>query len=176
MSFTRREALTTLGAIAAGQALVDEVVGDEVNPAAQVGDRTTTIKITALKATWVGPHVFIKIETNHGISGWGDLKGVDPRVSKPLAEVLFQYLDGENPTRIEHLWQKIFRGHRDIRGGAFMVHTLAAIDIALWDIAGKFWGVPVHRLLGGPTRDRIRVYHTPKARKVPPHGIYEHSG
>jgi galactonate dehydratase len=57
-----------------------------------------------------------------------------------------------------------------------MVHAIAAIDIALWDLAGKLWNVPVYRLLGGPTRDRIRVYHTPKAQKVPPHGIYEHSG
>ena len=57
-----------------------------------------------------------------------------------------------------------------------MVHTLAAIDMALWDLTGKLWQVPIYRLLGGPTRDRIRVYHTPKAQKVPPHGIYEHSG
>ena len=175
MPLSRREALTTLGVIAAGQALVNEVVGDEANPAAQVGDRTTTIKITALRAIWVGSHVFIKIETNHGVTGWGDLKGVDPRVSKPLAEALFQYLDGENPTRIEHLWQKIYRGHRDIRGGPFLIHTLAAIDMALWDITGKLWGVPVYRMLGGPTRDKIRYYHSKQAKKIPPHGIYDHS-
>jgi len=175
MALSRREMLTTFGAVTAGHVLVNEVCGDETNPATQVGDRTTTIKITALKATWVGSHVFIKIETNHGVTGWGDLKGVDPRVSKPLAEALFQYLDGENPTRIEHLWQKIYRGHRDIRGGPFLIHTLAAIDMALWDITGKLWGVPVYRLLGGPTRDKIRVYHTKQAKKIPPHGIYDHS-
>ena len=108
----------------------------------------------------------MKIETNHGVVGWGDIKGVDPRVAKPLAESLFELIDGENPTRIEHLWQKLYRAHRDIRGGAFMVHTLAGIDMALWDIAGKLWNVPVYRLLGGPCRDRIRVYHTPQAIKV----------
>src|SRR5262249_23515094 len=89
---------------------------------------------------------------------------------------LFELLDGENPTRIEHLWQKLFRAHRDMRGGAIMVHTIAAIDIALWDLTGRLWGVPVYRLLGGPTRERLRVYHPPQALKVPPHGIYEHSG
>lgn len=143
--------------------------------AADVADRTSSLRITGLRATWVNPCVFIRIETNHGIVGWGDIKGVDPRVSKPLVESLYELLDGENPTRIEYLWQKIYRAHRNLRGGAFMVHTLAGIDMALWDITGKLWGVPVYRLLGGPCRDRIRVYHTPKARKVPPPGIFEHS-
>lgn len=152
-----------------------EVISAVPNPAAQVGDRTSTIRITRMRATWVNPCVFLKIETNHGITGWGDLKGVDPRVAKPLAEALFELIDGENPTRIEHLWQKIYRAHRDIRGGPFMVHTLAAIDMALWDITGKLWNVPVYRLLGGPCRDRIRVYHTPQAVKVPNPGIFEHS-
>jgi galactonate dehydratase len=151
-------------------------VAAEQNPAAQVGDRSSTIRITRLRATWLGPAVFIKIETNHGIVGWGEIKGVDPRVSKPLVEALYDLIAGENPTRIEYLWQKIYRAHRDIRGGAFLVHTLAGIDMALWDITGKLWNVPVYRLLGGPCRERIRVYHTPQAVKVPPHGIYDHSG
>ncbi|MDA1051856.1 MAG: mandelate racemase/muconate lactonizing enzyme family protein [Planctomycetota bacterium] len=172
----RRSLLTGLGAVAAGVAFVNQAVGDDKNPAAQVDDRSSSIRITGMKTYWVGPVVYVKIETNHGISGWGDLKGVDPRPAKVLAESLFELLDGENPTRIEFLWQKLFRAHRNLRGGALMVHTIAAIDIALWDLAGKLWNVPVYRLLGGPTRDRIRVYHTDKAQKVPPHGIYEHSG
>lgn len=172
----RRDLLTGLGAAAAGMALVDRAVGEDKNPAAQVADRASTIRITGMRTYWVGPIVYLKIETNHGVSGWGDLKGVDPRPAKVLAQSLFELLDGENPTRIEYLWQKLYRAHRDMRGGSLMVHTIAAIDIALWDLAGKLWNVPVYRLLGGPTRDRIRVYHTPKAIKVPPHGIYEHSG
>jgi len=176
VEWSRREMLGTFGAVAGGVALLNETVSAADNPAANVADRASSIRISGLRARWVGPVVYVKIETNLGISGWGDLKGVDPRVSKPLVESLYELLDGENPTRIEHLWQKLFRSHRNIRGGAFMVHTLAAIDMALWDITGKLHGVPVYRLLGGPTRDRIRVYHTPKAQKVPPHGIYEHSG
>ena len=50
-----------------------------------------------------------------------------------------------------------------MRGGPFMTHTISAIDMALWDITGKLHGVPVYRLLGGPTRDKIRMYPTPKA-------------
>ena len=87
-----------------------------------------------------------------------------------------ELLDGENPTRVEYLWQKLYRAHRDMRGGPFMVHTIAGLDMALWDLTGKLYGVPLYRLLGGPTRDRIRVYPTDKAHKVPPHGIYDHSG
>jgi len=171
----RRDIFKGFGA-AAGMALVQSSVGDESNPAAQVTDRSSSIRITGLKTYWVGPVVYVKIETNLGVSGWGDLKGVDPRPAKVLVESLSELLIGENPTRIEYLWQKLFRAHRNLRGGALMVHSIAAIDIALWDLTGKLWNVPVYRLLGGPTRNRIRVYHTDKAQKVPPHGIYEHSG
>ena len=176
MPINRRDAFRALTSAAAGMTILNHSVADENVPGNQVADRASSIRITALKTFWVGPIVYVKIETNHGISGWGDLKGVDPRPAKVLAESLFDLLDGENPTRIEYLWQKLYRAHRDMRGGPFMVHTIAAIDIALWDLAGKLWQTPVYRLLGGPTRDRIRVYHTPKAQKVPPHGIYEPSG
>src|SRR3954453_24266479 len=171
----RRQLLTAAGAVAAGHVLLADAVGQERNPAANVADKSSSIKITRTRATWVGPAVYLRIETNHGIVGWGEVKAVDPRVAKPLAESLFELIDGENPTRIEHLWQKVYRAHRDIRGGPFMVHTLAGIDQALWDVAGKLWGVPVYRLLGGPCRDRIRVYHTPKAIKVPNPGVFEHA-
>jgi galactonate dehydratase len=173
---TRRDLLSAAAAFAAGNALLNDVVGQEQNPATQVVDRASSLKITGMRTFWVNPCLFIKIETNQGIFGWGEIKAVDLRVAKVLVESLFELINGENPTRIEHLWQKIYRAHRNIRGGAFMVHTLAGIDMALWDISGKLWGVPVYRLLGGPTRDRIRVYHTPQAKKVPPPGVFEHSG
>jgi galactonate dehydratase len=162
-------------AAGAGLAALSTAVGQDQNPAAQVADRTSSLRITGMKAFWVDAHVFLRIDTSHGIMGWGDVKGVDPRVAKPLAESLYELIDGENPTRIEHLWQKIFRAHRDMRGGPFMVHTLAGIDMALWDITGKLWGVPVYRLLGGPCRDRIRVYHTHRALKVAPPRTFEHA-
>jgi galactonate dehydratase len=176
MSTTRRDAMAVFGAMAVGQAILSDAVAQENNPAANVADRSSTIRISRMTATWVGPAVYLKIETNHGIVGWGEVKGVDPRVAKPLAESLFEIIEGENPTRIEHIWQKLYRAHRDIRGGPFLVHTMAGIDLALWDIAGKLWNTPVYRLLGGPTRDKIRVYHTPQAVKIPPGGPYDHSG
>jgi len=141
-------------------------VDDENNPAAQVGDRTSTIKLTKLTAIPVQRKVFLKLETNHGVTGWGEIDQLETRTAATLARSLFELLDGENPTRIEYLWQKVYRSHRDMRGGPFMTHTLAGFDMALWDITGKLWGVPVYRLLGGPTRDKVLMYPTPKATKV----------
>src|SRR5262245_35039451 len=131
---TRRDALAVGAAAAAAGAAI---VAASASYAAEVADRTSTIKIKSLKATVTGPKVFVKIDTNHGLFGWGEITGSEPKVAAALAESLFELLDGENPTRIEHLWQKLYRAHRDIRGGPFMVHTIAAIDMALWDIAGK---------------------------------------
>ena len=135
------------------------------NPAANVADRTSTIRLTGLKTFIAGAKVFLKFDTNHGIVGWGEIDQLQPVVAQTLVQSLFELLENENPTRIEHLWQKLYRSDRDMRGGAFMMHTLAGIDMALWDIAGKLWGVPIHRLLGGPTRDKIRVYPSAKAAK-----------
>ena len=167
--------MSQLDTAAEGLELLADVVGAERNPAVQAEDRGATIRVKSLRAFWVNPVVFVRIETTQGVVGWGDVKGVDPRVAKPLAEALFELVDGENPTRMEYLWQRMYRAHRNMRGGPFMCHTIAGIDMALWDITGKLYGIPVHRLLGGPCRDRIRVYHTPKAIKIPPPGVFEHS-
>src|SRR5262245_13280755 len=170
----RREVLGAMGA-AAVTALAVETL-HAAGPAAKVEDRTSSIKINALKGFVVGPKAYLKIDTNHKVSGWGEITGLEPKVAVALAESLFQLLDGENPTRIEHLWQKVFRSHRDMRGGPFMVHTISAIDMALWDITGKLWGVPVYRLLGGPTRTRVRMYPTARAHKVGTGGPHPFSG
>ena len=172
---SRRGVLGALGA-AGGMFLLDDAVGQERNPAAQVADGASSLKITGLKTHRVQHKVYVEVLTNRDITGWGEVGALVPSAAEELAKALFDLLDGENPTRIEYLWQKLYRAHRDIRGGPFMGHTIAGIDMALWDITGKLWGVPVYRLLGGPCRDKVRVYPTPKAEKVPPHGIYEHSG
>ncbi|MBC8349925.1 MAG: mandelate racemase/muconate lactonizing enzyme family protein, partial [Verrucomicrobia bacterium] len=171
---SRRECLASLGIAAGGLAglgfgpSMNDAMGaqGDKNPAANVTDKTATIKITKLTATPMQRKVFLKLETNQGVTGWGEIDQLEPYVAATLAKSLFELLDGENPTRIEHLWQKIYRSHRDMRGGPFMTHTLAGIDMALWDITGKLWGVPVYRLLGGPTRDKVRFYPTPSATKV----------
>src|SRR5437588_1603249 len=169
-----RRILLGAAGVAAGAAHLNEASAGD-NPAAQVVDRGATIRIRAMQRHRVGSKVFIKIETNQNVFGWGEISALEPGAANALAQSLFELLDGENPTRIEYLWQKLYRAHRDMRGGPFMVHTIAGIDMSLWDITGKLWGVPIYRLLGGPCRDRIRVYHTPKAVKLPPPAVFEHS-
>ncbi|MFO0823747.1 MAG: mandelate racemase/muconate lactonizing enzyme family protein [Gemmataceae bacterium] len=162
---TRRQAIGTISGAAVGFGMVQQATAADNNPAANVADRASSIRIKSLTPFRAGPKVFIKIETNHGVTGWGEIDQLEPNTAIALVTSLFELLDGENPTRIEHLWQKLYRAHRDMRGGPFMVHTIAGIDMALWDIAGKLWGTPVYRLLGGPTRDKIRVYPSPKSIK-----------
>jgi galactonate dehydratase len=160
----------------AGVALLAGMAAAVAPPRADTEDRGSAIRINALRTHRVGSRVYVKIETNQKVFGWGEISALEPGAAEALARSLYELLDGENPTRIEHLWQKLFRAHRDMRAGPFMVHTIAGIDMALWDLTGKLYRLPVYRLLGGPTRDRIRVYPTDKAHKVPPHGIYDHSG
>ena len=168
----RREVLGTAGALAAGGVLL----AGGAAAGAQVEDRGSAIRITGLRALPAGTKAYVKIETNRNIVGWGEITGLEPRVACTLAESLRELLDGENPTRVEFLWQKLFRAHRDMRGGPFMTHTISAIDMALWDITGKLYGVPVYRLLGGPTRDKIRMYPTPRATKLGTGGPHPFSG
>ncbi|HYG77002.1 MAG TPA: mandelate racemase/muconate lactonizing enzyme family protein [Planctomycetota bacterium] len=169
-----QNAAAGVAAAAAGMTLMRDLRADE--PVKAVEDKATSIRISDLKAIPVGPKVYVKIETNMKVVGWGEITGLEPKVAAALAVSLLELLKDENPTRIEHLWQKIYRSHRDMRGGAFMVHTLSAIDMALWDITGKLYGVPVYRLLGGPVRDKVRLYPTPKAFKSGTGGPHPYSG
>ena len=175
MNQSRRKLIAAVGAMTAGQAFLDDNVKADSNPAGLVADRSSTIRIKSMKATPAGSKVYLKMETNHGITGWGEIDQLEPKVAAALATSLFELLDGENPTRIEYLWQKLFRAHRNIRGGPFMIHTIAGIDMALWDITGKLWNTPIYRILGGPCRDKILVYPSIRATK-PGAGPSEFSG
>src|SRR5688500_15050885 len=133
----RRQLLAAGAAAATGLALVEAVQAQA--PGKAVEDKSTNLKITRLRTFPAGPKAFLKIETNQGIVGWGEVTGSEPKVACVLAESLFELLDQENPTRVEHLWQKIYRNHRDMRGGPIMTHVPSGIDMALWDITGKAW-------------------------------------
>jgi galactonate dehydratase len=117
------------------------------------------VKITGLETFLIPPRwLFLLIATDEGISGWGEpiLEGRAATVRTAVDE-LSDYLIGEDPCRISHLWQILYKGGF-YRGGPVLSSAVAGIDQALWDILGKVHGVPVHELLGGPVRDRARVY------------------
>lgn len=108
----------------------------------------------------------IKISTDEGIVGIGEVDSapeavkalVDRRSSHAIAGSLHDLLLGEDPRDVERLWQKLYRGLIYIGRRGIALHALSGIDIALWDIAGKAAGKPVHELLGGAKRDRVRAY------------------
>lgn len=116
------------------------------------------MKITKVESVPVDRFLFVKIYTDEGIVGYGESGAwgfLEPSAS--AIDKFGRYLVGENPLTIEHHWQYMYR-FSHFRGAAIM-GALSAIDIALWDIMGKYFGVPVHQLLGGKTRDRARVYY-----------------
>ncbi len=113
----------------------------------------------------------VRITTDNGIVGWGEttLEG-KPKSTWAAVEELADYLIGKDPLRIEHHWQHIYRS-AFFRGGNVLMSALAGIDQALWDIAGKSYGVPAYKLMGGNTRDRIRVYAHWGIRDLSPEGL-----
>ncbi|MCE2438052.1 MAG: galactonate dehydratase [Candidatus Latescibacteria bacterium] len=115
------------------------------------------MKITDVKVLPIDRYLFVQVHTDEGIVGlgesgaWGYLEA-----SGEVVKSFREYLIGKDPLRIEHHWQVLYRCTH-FRGAAIM-GALSAIDIALWDIAGKFFGVPAYQLLGGKCRDKARVY------------------
>ncbi|OJT97475.1 MAG: galactonate dehydratase [Alphaproteobacteria bacterium 65-7] len=117
------------------------------------------MKITKLTTFVVPPRwLFLKIETDAGVAGWGEpiVEGRAETVAALVAEMA-DYLVGKDPAPIEDHWTVLYRGGF-YRGGALHMSALAGIDQALWDIKGKVLNRPVHDLLGGPVRQRMRVY------------------
>ncbi|MFI7080584.1 MULTISPECIES: galactonate dehydratase [unclassified Micromonospora] len=102
--------------------------------------------------------LFVRVETTDGLVGWGEAtcEGRSETV-RTAVEQLSELLVGQDALRIEDHWQVMTKGSF-YRGGAILASAVAGLDQALWDIAGKRYGAPVHQLLGGPVRDRIRVY------------------
>ncbi len=117
------------------------------------------IKIQSLELFKVAPRwLFLKITTDSGLCGWGEpiVEGRADTVKAAVLE-LSEYLIGKDASRIEDLWQVLYRGGF-YRGGPILMSAIAGIEQALWDIKGKHLGVPIYDLLGGAVRDRIRVY------------------
>ena len=122
-------------------------------------DPEDAIRITKLETFLVKPRwIFLKVHTDAGIVGLGEplLEGRARTIAEAIRE-MESCLVGKDPRQPVHHWQAIYR-HAFYRGGPILTSALSGIDQALWDIKGKALGVPVYELLGGPTRDRVRVY------------------
>ena len=155
-SMDRRSLLR--GLIAPGALFgLDAMFTAERTNAAQIGPKdnikVTKIEAFVLKSSWV----FVKISTDAGITGWGEMLKDDAKACAAGALEVGNYLIGQDPMRVVHHWQAIHRG-AFYRGGPIKTAISSGIDMALWDIKGKAFGVPIYKLMGGPTRDRVRVY------------------
>ncbi|MDW7691532.1 galactonate dehydratase [Flammeovirgaceae bacterium SG7u.111] len=117
------------------------------------------MKIRSFELFKVSPRwLFLKIDTDEGISGWGEpiVEGKADTV-KAAVEELMQQMIGKDPMHIEDHWNTLYRGGF-YRGGPVFMSALSGIDQALWDIKGKFFNAPIYELMGGKTRDKIQVY------------------
>jgi L-rhamnonate dehydratase len=112
----------------------------------------------------------VKVSTDAGITGFSDIETA-PTIAKAVIDApqwsesgmecfdgLASLLVGENPLETERLWYKMYRGSIYYGRRGVAIQAISAIDIALWDIAGKFYGVPVHMLLGAKWRTKVRAY------------------
>jgi galactonate dehydratase len=141
----------------AGLAGIDALFTAQRTDAAAVGPndaiKVSKIETFVLKNTWV----FVKISTDAGVTGWGEMLKDDAKACAAGALDVADYLVGKDPCQVAFHWQAIHRGSF-YKGGPIKTAIISGIDQALWDIKGKVYGVPVYKLLGGPTRQRVRVY------------------
>src|SRR6187200_3635299 len=117
------------------------------------------MKITQLELFKVPPRwAFLKISTDEGLTGWGE-PVIEGRAATVIAAVeeMKDYLVGKDPLRIEDHFQVLYRGGF-YRGGEILMSAISGIDQALWDIKGKYHEAPIHQLMGGKARERMKVY------------------
>lgn len=117
------------------------------------------IKIKTIELFKVQPRwLFLKMTTEGGLVGWGEpvIEGRADTVAAAVQE-LTPYVIGRSAGDIEDVWQVLYRGGF-YRGGPVLTSAVSGIEQAMWDIKGKYFGVPVHELLGGACKERMRVY------------------
>ena len=159
-------ALGAAGSLALpGSLRADEPKGEKFpdrgpDPSDRLPDRyRDKFRITRLETFKVKPRwLFLKVYTDQGVTGLGEpiVEGRADTVATAVKEIE-PYLVGQDPRRVIHHWQAIYR-HAFYRGGPVLTSALSGVEQALWDIKGKALGVPVYELLGGPTRHSVRVY------------------
>ena len=143
-----------------------------------ISNSTTGGESSSLKLTKVTPYVirtnpphwgggywyFVRLETNTGLVGWGEtailgaLNGLQQSYNSLMNDAFSYYLEGKNPLDREFLYQKMVKGMTHQHADYVTMGLISAFDVAIWDIAGKYFNTPVYNLLGGRVRDRVRPY------------------
>jgi D-galactarolactone cycloisomerase len=103
--------------------------------------------------------MIIRIETDQGLIGWGESYG-PAHINAGIVRNLAPFLIGQDPLRTEWIWQELYARFRDHGQKGSIIQAISGIDIALWDLKGKFFGQPIHRLMGGPLRTEVKAYAT----------------
>lgn len=115
--------------------------------------KITDVTVYEVKPRWI----FVKLSTDEGVEGWGEMiSGTKTETVVAGAREMGEYLIGRDPFEIERLWQEMYKSF--FRGGPINGTIVSGMEMALWDIKGKYFGVPVYEFLGGRARDRIKVY------------------
>lgn len=154
----RRELLCGAGSTIAAAALANLISPEGLLAQAHDQARPLNLKITGLKTFLVAPRsIFVKVYTNQALTGLGvAIQTSKERTVEAAILDAERALIGEDPTRIEALWEDLYQSPR-WRGGP-LTAAISALDIAFWDILGQALGQPIYKLLGGPVRDKIRCY------------------
>src|SRR5690554_4597534 len=126
-------------------------------------------------ASYWGEFLFVEVNTDEGVTGWGEITTTTKLANRALCAMLRQIgtmLAGEDPAHIERIWHKLFRSFTYMGSRGAAVECISAIDIALWDIAGKVLDKPIYELLGGPVRDDVLLYtHPDQSRFTSPEAV-----
>ncbi len=154
----RRFLRKTFAAMALGTTAIPSALSESDKEAYNAATKSE-VRITKLETFKVKPRfLFLKMHTDEGVIGLGEpiTEGRADTCATAVEEI-GKYLIGKDPRKIMHHWQAIYR-HSFYRGGPILTSALSGVEQALWDIKGKLLGLPIYELLGGPTRERIRVY------------------
>jgi L-alanine-DL-glutamate epimerase-like enolase superfamily enzyme len=117
------------------------------------------VKITGLSTYRLPDAIFVKVETDAGVAGWGECSSDN----RPLMETFVHHglkeeVLGRDPFDAEPLWDRMFFENHDLGPGGALPNAMAGIDLALWDLKGRLLGLPVHKLIGGAYRTEVRAY------------------
>lgn len=158
MNTNRRKFLATIGGAGIAGVVSSSPVGSYLKDQNNLPENTG-VKITGLKTFVLPRAVLVKLETNAGISGWGESSPNNTRLIETFIHTdMKERVIGRDPFDVEPIWDELFWYNHDLGPGGALPYAVAGIDLALWDIKGKVLNQPVYRLLGGCYRKEFPVY------------------